>query len=41
MIKDSRICSYEVSKYKDKKKKRKEDLKDENWFYRRVLAWFG
>ena len=32
MIKDSRICSYEVPKYKDRKRKKKEDLKDENWF---------
>ena len=32
MIKDSRICSYEVTKYKNRKRKKKEDLKDKNWF---------
>ena len=38
MVKDSSICSYVVPKYKDRKRKRKEDLEDENWFYRHVLA---
>ena len=33
MVKDSNICSYEVSKYKNRKRKRKKDLKDENWFW--------
>ena len=32
MVKNSSICNYVVPKYKDKKKKRKEDLEDENWF---------
>ena len=32
MVKDSSIYSYIVPKYKDRKKKRKKDLKDENQF---------
>ena len=39
MVKDSRICSYEAPKYKDRKRKRKKDLEDENRFYEHVLAW--
>ena len=30
MIKDSNICSYIVPKYKDRKRKRKKNLKDES-----------
>ena len=41
MAKNSSICSYVVLKYKDKKRKRKKDLKDENQFYKHVLAWSG
>ena len=41
MVKDSSICSYVVPKYKDRKRKRKEDLEDENRFYGHVLAWSG
>ena len=36
MVKNSSICSYIVSKYKDRKKKKKEDLEDENWFCEQV-----
>ena len=32
MVKDSSIYSYVVPKYKDRKRKRKEDLENENWF---------
>ena len=39
MVKDSSICSYVVPKYKDRKRKRKKDLEDENQFYGHVLAW--
>ena len=30
MVKDSSICNYVVPKYKNRKRKRKKDLKDEN-----------